>query len=231
MDALSFYVASFCFLQLLNPEFIKKKARGLYLSRRDRKLWRIKELWVCFVSVCVGGLGFVVLQRPLRISDWNSPPSARKFTHFPVKKPITLAYITHLPFSPPPLRPQPHPGSSRERRRGGRQGVVKDKHVYTITLRGSCRHPYHQQRTKSTKEWGKFFIFFWSHDKGFKNLTTRETKEESRKVLVEEVKFEGTLWNCNFCHINKKNKKCTHHCQWKSIYLIQAEMFTDAVMF
>lgn len=58
MDALSFYVASFCFLQLLNPKFIKKKARGLYLSRQDRKLWRIKELWVCFVSVCVwGGVG------------------------------------------------------------------------------------------------------------------------------------------------------------------------------
>lgn len=58
MDARSFYVASFCFLQLLNPKFIKKKARGLYLSRRDRKLWRIKELWVCFVSVCVwGGVG------------------------------------------------------------------------------------------------------------------------------------------------------------------------------
>lgn len=57
MDARSFYVASFCFLQLLNPKFIKKKARGLYLSRQDRKLWRIKELWVCFVSVCVGGVG------------------------------------------------------------------------------------------------------------------------------------------------------------------------------
>lgn len=97
-----FMLHLFVFYNCWTQSLLKKKARGLYLSRQDRKLWRIKELWVCFVSVCVGGLGFVVLQRPLRISDWNSPPSARKFTHFPVKKPITLAYITHLPFSPPP---------------------------------------------------------------------------------------------------------------------------------
>lgn len=161
-----------------------------------------------FVSVCVwGGVGVCSTTKTTKNLRLKLASISTQVHTLPRKKTHNSCLHNPPAFLPPPLRPQPHPGSSRERRRGGRQGVVKDKHVYTITLRGSCRHPYHQQRTKSTKEWGKFFIFFWSHDKGFKNLTTRETKEESRKVLVEEVKFEGTLWNCNFCHINEKKQK------------------------
>lgn len=153
MDARSFYVASFCFLQLLNPKFIKKKARGLYLSRRDRKLWRIKELWVCFVSVCVwGGVGVCSTTKTTKNLRLKLASISTQVHTLPRKKTHNSCLHNPPAFLPPPLRPQPHPGSSRERRRGGRRGVVKDKHVYTITLRGSCRHPYHQQRTKSTKE-------------------------------------------------------------------------------
>lgn len=102
MDARSFYVASFCFLQLLNPKFIKKKARGLYLSRRDRKLWRIKELWVCFVSVCVwGGVGVCSTTKTTKNLRLKLASISTQVHTLPRKKPITLAYITHLPFPPP----------------------------------------------------------------------------------------------------------------------------------
>lgn len=124
-----FMLHLFVFYNCWTQSLFKKKARGLYLSRQDRKLWRIKELWVCFVSVCVGGLGFVVLQRPLRISDWNSPPSARKFTHFPVKKPITLAYITHLPFPPPLPSDLSHILGA-----AGSGGGVEDKGLLKISM-------------------------------------------------------------------------------------------------
>lgn len=130
MDALSFYVASFCFLQLLNPKFIKKKARGLYLSRRDRKLWRIKELWVCFVSVCVwGGVGVCSTTKTTKNLRLKLASISTQVHTLPRKKPITLAYITHLPFPPPLPSDLSHILGA-----AGSGGGVEDKGLLKISM-------------------------------------------------------------------------------------------------
>lgn len=130
MDARSFYVASFCFLQLLNPKFIKKKARGLYLSRRDRKLWRIKELWVCFVSVCVwGGVGVCSTTKTTKNLRLKLASISTQVHTLPRKKPITLAYITHLPFPPPLPSDLSHILGA-----AGSGGGVEDKGLLKISM-------------------------------------------------------------------------------------------------
>lgn len=130
VDALSFYVASFCFLQLLNPKFIKKKARGLYLSRRDRKLWRIKELWVCFVSVCVwGGVGVCSTTKTTKNLRLKLASISTQVHTLPRKKPITLAYITHLPFPPPLPSDLSHILGA-----AGSGGGVEDKGLLKISM-------------------------------------------------------------------------------------------------
>lgn len=130
MDARSFYVASFCFLQLLNPKFIKKKARGLYLSRQDRKLWRIKELWVCFVSVCVwGGVGVCSTTKTTKNLRLKLASISTQVHTLPRKKPITLAYITHLPFPPPLPSDLSHILGA-----AGSGGGVEDKGLLKISM-------------------------------------------------------------------------------------------------
>lgn len=93
----------FLFSTTVEPKvYLKKKARGLYLSRQDRKLWRIKELWVCFVSVCVwGGVGVCSTTKTTKNLRLKLASISTQVHTLPRKKPITLAYITHLPFPPP----------------------------------------------------------------------------------------------------------------------------------
>lgn len=98
-----FMLHLFVFYNCWTQSLFKKKARGLYLSRQDRKLWRIKELWVCFVSVCVwGGVGVCSTTKTTKNLRLKLASISTQVHTLPRKKPITLAYITHLPFSPPP---------------------------------------------------------------------------------------------------------------------------------
>lgn len=130
MDALSFYVASFCFLQLLNPKFIKKKARGLYLSRRDRKLWRIKELWVCFVSVCVwGGVGVCSTTKTTKNLRLKLASISTQVHTLPRKK--THNSCLH---NPPAFLPPPPSDLSHILGAAGSGGGVEDKGLLKISM-------------------------------------------------------------------------------------------------
>lgn len=130
MDARSFYVASFCFLQLLNPKFIKKKARGLYLSRQDRKLWRIKELWVCFVSVCVwGGVGVCSTTKTTKNLRLKLASISTQVHTLPRKK--THNSCLH---NPPAFLPPPPSDLSHILGAAGSGGGVEDKGLLKISM-------------------------------------------------------------------------------------------------
>lgn len=125
-----FMLHLFVFYNCWTQSLFKKKARGLYLSRRDRKLWRIKELWVCFVSVCVwGGVGVCSTTKTTKNLRLKLASISTQVHTLPRKKPITLAYITHLPFPPPLPSDLSHILGA-----AGSGGGVEDKGLLKISM-------------------------------------------------------------------------------------------------
>lgn len=125
-----FMLHLFVFYNCWTQSLFKKKARGLYLSRQDRKLWRIKELWVCFVSVCVwGGVGVCSTTKTTKNLRLKLASISTQVHTLPRKK--THNSCLH---NPPAFLPPPPSDLSHILGAAGSGGGVEDKGLLKISM-------------------------------------------------------------------------------------------------